>query len=774
LKVRTREAFPQDWAMTQNNLGAAYRNRIRGDRAENLEKAIAAYQAALKVYTREAFPQDWAMTQNNLGAAYSDRIRGDRAENLEKAIAAYQEALQVRTPTADPIKCLETGRNLGNLALAESRWELAMHGYDTAIQAVEQSREWVTLLQRKREILEAALDVYEKMVRACISAKQWERALETVERSKSRQLVELLANADLYPKGAPAELKQELNQLRRRISAAQQFLEEIEIAGEEKAAGTSGNLSTEYIKQQRQQQEQIRKESQPQLDKLLNQIKEFDPQFTLTQRVEPITFEEIRQLIDSETAILEWHIGTEGFQTFIITGNPLEVVQFAGDELQQLEAWAVEYLGDYGETTWGDSLAERLNTLSQILRLGEMVAKIPPTCSRLVLIPHRYLHLFPLHALPVSPTCRREAQPATNSGGETGVTNAQGESFAATNSGGETEVTSAQGEAFAATNSGGETEVTSANASPLQGYCLLDEFPAGVRYAPSCQLLQRVQNRQRPAAVPRFLFAIQNPTKDLSYADIEVEVIQRDFDPHTRILPREEATKTALLQNLDILRRTGTAHFSCHGGFNFEFPLSSSLILAESLESPSPSPHPPTPSPKKGEGEEVEEGNKRYLTLRDGRKANPERCLTLQDIFASLELPQCRLVTLSACETGLTGAAQGIDEYIGLPSGFLYAGSLSVVSSLWRVDDFATAVLMIKFYQCLRGGDSGESGVPVALNTAQTWLRNVTKEEFLNWVTGLGLDTEYNKKAQLLVNCSDDDKLFHKPQYWAAFGAIGH
>jgi hypothetical protein len=139
--------------------------------------------------------------------------------------------------------------------------------------------------------------------------------------------------------------------------------------------------------------------------------------------------------------------------------------------------------------------------------------------------------------------------------------------------------------------------------------------------------------------------------------------------------------------HLDILRRTGTAHFSCHGGFNFEFPLSSSLILAESFlptggEAPPPAEHSQaepgnevTPSPKKEEREKAEEGDKRYLTLRDGRKANPEKCLTLQDIFASLELPQCRLVTLSACETGLTGAPQKIDEYIGLPSGFLYAGS---------------------------------------------------------------------------------------------------
>ncbi|MCL6750718.1 tetratricopeptide repeat protein, partial [Nostoc sp. CCCryo 231-06] len=29
-----------------------------------------------------------AMTQNNLAAAYSDRIKGDKADNIEQAIAA--------------------------------------------------------------------------------------------------------------------------------------------------------------------------------------------------------------------------------------------------------------------------------------------------------------------------------------------------------------------------------------------------------------------------------------------------------------------------------------------------------------------------------------------------------------------------------------------------------------------------------------------------------------------------------------------------------------
>jgi hypothetical protein len=56
LTVATREALPREWARTQGNLANAYRNRIRGDPADNLEKAIATFEAALTVFTREALP----------------------------------------------------------------------------------------------------------------------------------------------------------------------------------------------------------------------------------------------------------------------------------------------------------------------------------------------------------------------------------------------------------------------------------------------------------------------------------------------------------------------------------------------------------------------------------------------------------------------------------------------------------------------------------------------------------------------------------------------
>ena len=58
------------WAAVHNNLGIAYANGASGDQAENAEQAIQYCQQALEVYTRNAIPDDWAMTQNNLGNAF--------------------------------------------------------------------------------------------------------------------------------------------------------------------------------------------------------------------------------------------------------------------------------------------------------------------------------------------------------------------------------------------------------------------------------------------------------------------------------------------------------------------------------------------------------------------------------------------------------------------------------------------------------------------------------------------------------------------------------
>lgn len=748
LTIYTRTAYPQDWATVYSNLAATYLRRIRESQKENIELAIKCCKAALQVHTYEDYPESWANTLNNLGLAYSSRIRKDKSNNLKLAITNFElsatfstreefpyqwakiksnlvgvykelgqfkemiecfnSASEIFTPTSFPRECFNLWKFFGEYTFVRKEWTAAWQSYSYAIAAVEQSREWATNEAARQEIQLNAIDVYIKMVQACINDGQIEKALETVERSKSRNLVELLANSELEPKGASDSLKQELRRLRSTISSIHQLLAQADNNSTFNRDSFQGFRSSEISSDTREyiaQQRQLLQEYQRQLDEVFAKCQELDPAFTLTQEVKPITVAEIRDLIDSHTAILEWYIGTDSFQIFIVTQSSLEVVEFDKAELEKLEAWNQQYLEAlFNNTkTWRNNLSEWLSSLSQILRLDEILNR--PTlanCDSLILVPHRYLHLFPLHALSVSQqTWLRFNQ---------------------------------------------ETPHLQPPANP----CLLDCFKKGVRYAPSCQLLQRVQQRQRPPADTRTLFAIQNPTEDLAYTDIEVEAIKRDFSP-ADILSKQQATKTALIDNLETLAQAHYVHFSCHGSFDFQTPLMSSLILAGAIE--------PTDSPTETKS----------IRLRSGGQANPAKCLTLQDIFATLNLPNCRLVTLSACETGLTDTTKQSDDCIGLATGFLYAGSQGVLSSLWSVNDLATAFLMIKFYENLATAD-----MAIALNTAQTWLRHATQSKLLEWIGALKLDSELSQRIKgFLESYDSDEKPFESPFYWAAFCAIG-
>ena len=76
-----------------------------------------------------------------------------------------------------------------------------------------------------------------------------------------------------------------------------------------------------------------------------------------------------------------------------------------------------------------------------------------------------------------------------------------------------------------------------------------------------------------------------------------------------------------------------------------------------------------------------------------------DRQLSTIEVF-NLDLSNCSLVTLSACETG-RAIVGGVDEVIGLGRGFLYAGAASLLPTLWKVDDASSAELMEMFYQAL-------------------------------------------------------------------------
>jgi CHAT domain-containing protein len=708
LEIRTKADLPIEWAMTQNNLAIAYSDRIRGDRAENLEQSIACYNSALEIYTKADLPIGWAMTQNNLANAYSDRIRGDRAENLEQSIACYQSALEIYTPQDLPIDCLRTARNLGNLHFNQENWQEVIDPYILAITAVELSRSWATSEQSKQEIIAAAISVYFNLVQCCINTQQYAKALEYAERSKSRNLVELLATRDLYPKGdIPAEILSQLDNLRRQVLAEERRLGQSGGAGGSGAAGGDESRSIGSVNSPRSDIDRERLVSLRQdLDLLMReQIQSIDPSFQLTQQVQSIDFATMQSALPNlQTALIAWYVSDNRIHTFIVTPHqdqPL-VISSTATEYTELDTLRDTYLDSYrtDKSTWEDSLPQILANISQRLKLPEIITllqQLVPDCNQLILVPHRYLHLLPLHALPLNPA----------------------------------------------------------------GDCLLDLFPQGVRYAPSIQLLNLAQTWQRPPL--QRLFAVQNPTSDLKFTDVEVPTIRQQFDPHVELIRGNKADKAAL--NAASLGDANCAHFSCHGSFNFENPLASALILSGGIIT-TPSTH-------------TAEKSSRYVPYRDGgsfatalpRQIDLDNCLTLGEIF-QLDLHQCRLVTLSACETGLTDFRSLGDEYVGLPSGFLYAGSANVVSSLWAVSDLSTTFLMIKFYKNLKATDS----VSIALNQAQQWLRQVTKRELLDWISlTLSLSSQLEVKDWIVtqVKVHDRTRIFHSPYHWAAFCAIG-
>ena len=80
----------------------AYTLLPEGDRAANLQKAIACFEQALRFRTPEADPLDYATTQICLGLAYRELPVGDRAANLQQAIACFEQALHFHTPRPPP------------------------------------------------------------------------------------------------------------------------------------------------------------------------------------------------------------------------------------------------------------------------------------------------------------------------------------------------------------------------------------------------------------------------------------------------------------------------------------------------------------------------------------------------------------------------------------------------------------------------------------------------------------------------------------------------
>lgn len=90
----------EDRARTHRNLSIALRDRAQGD-SEDIERSLEHGHQALVLSDPVVTPLDWADAQRTLGESYLAKVVEDRAENVEAAIACFEAAHAVVTHDVD-------------------------------------------------------------------------------------------------------------------------------------------------------------------------------------------------------------------------------------------------------------------------------------------------------------------------------------------------------------------------------------------------------------------------------------------------------------------------------------------------------------------------------------------------------------------------------------------------------------------------------------------------------------------------------------------------
>ena len=285
---------------------------------------------------------------------------------------------------------------------------------------------------------------------------------------------------------------------------------------------------------------------------------------------------------------------------------------------------------------------------------------------------------------------------------------------------------------------------------------LVDRFL--IRYTPSCQILDfchQNKNKKRLNLDIQYLQygTVEDATDDLHCARWEGEKIAKMYNISTK--KRLIGISQATVKNYRKLAEQVQILHSCHHAESCLYnPLESQLKL--------------------GDGS---------ITL--GQLMSPGwRLPDLVDVF------------LSCCETNLDNP-DITDNLLTLSTGFLCAGAISVISSLWKVDDLATALLSIFYYQQRQEGKNR----PEALKQAQIKLRELRKAdleeiskqieskekeligdrkkytrnsgEYSQWENEYNAYTKMNRFIKQRIPTDDSELPFTHPLYWSAFIAQG-
>lgn len=667
-------------ATALGNIGNAYESL--GD----YEKAIDHHEKSLAISQEIKHRLGEAGSLNNIGNAYR------QLQQTEKAIENYRDCLKIAAPKTMPDICFKAGGNLGAICFTQGNWHLALEGYEPAMQAVEQLRKGSTTDKRRQEIIKEAISVYANAVQCYINLKQYDKAVETADRSRSRHLADLFASKDLYPQGEiPPEIEEyyRLQQQSNRLRSSEN--DPMKALATTRQPTPNGDAIIEKI-------EELEAEKQQAWLKIRSKDRVLAGQL----QPDPLSFDQMQALIpDAETAILNFYTTGEHTHIFILRKNQsTKLYTCEGQGYESLQIWIFNnWLKPYKKnpTAWQKQMGEFLSQLANRLQINQLIDQHLNGIKELIIIPHLYLHQIPFSALPLNNILIPHS--------DTTSVQTRGSSLDMSE------------------------PIDTPDTPSQQPEYLSDKFR--IRIVPSCQILNFCH--QRGNLKPATMGIVENATGDLVFTGYECETLatMHKVNKNYRL-----QYKQATISNYQkLLNQVQVLHSSHHAESDLNNSLESKLLLY---------------------GGEINLG--RIFTWRVSH---------LAEVF------------LSCCETNLT-LTQITDDPLSIASGFLCAGARNVVSTLWAVDDLATALFCILYYQEKQDKSRSE-----AIRQAQFKLRNLTGDE-LSAKYKRQLEDYFEQqqlgenKAEILKNVRVRLDLlcretlpFVSPYYWSAFISQG-
>ncbi|HEY9801663.1 MAG TPA: HEAT repeat domain-containing protein [Leptolyngbyaceae cyanobacterium] len=277
--------------------------------------------------------------------------------------------------------------------------------YNRIIACLDKLQEGHDILTR-RSLMNSYLELYKRIVSFAISNRDFKTAFYYTELFRNRYLVERISLQDMpLPKTIPSELTQQINQAK--------HSERLKL--QEYTNGINLNLD----KNQLDRLSDRWVESKQALEKLYDQVAINEPEFIAKTKICPITYTEVKDLLPTDSAIVEFFFSDK--QLLIILLLPGEESPIIPESLRLplnqlgLERLAQNWVSDITENkkenktdfdTKTTQISFIINAISDILKIQDLIRYIPSHIKHLIIIPHQYLHLFPIHALKINDSQR--------------------------------------------------------------------------------------------------------------------------------------------------------------------------------------------------------------------------------------------------------------------------------------------------------------------------------------------------------------------------------